>query len=115
MSRKTTKTWHQKHPDRLREYRTKYRKANHKRCLTWEVEARLGKGAVEHFDVQLVKQKQRCAICKKPLPKRKHRDHKHSSGKWRGVLCTKCNTWLAPIEDKHYLKKALKYIKKWEN
>lgn len=60
-----------------------------------------------------------CAICNIPLSlhvgKTKkgkvHVDHCHTTGKVRGILCTKCNTLLGMAEDnKHTLQKAILYL-----
>ncbi len=37
-------------------------------------------------------------------------DHNHKTGKVRSLLCLKCNGQLAGVEDKIFLKKALKYL-----
>ena len=42
-----------------------------------------------------------CEICGRPKGKRRHaRDHHHGSGKFRGVLCLRCNLVLGLIEDR---------------
>lgn len=41
-------------------------------------------------------------------------DHSHDTGKVRGLLCVRCNTSLASVEDKNFLRKATEYLNKYE-
>lgn len=66
------------------------------------------------------KQNNLCAICncletaidsKLNLPKALAVDHCHTTGKVRGLLCSKCNTGLGYFKDNvTYLKKAIEYL-----
>jgi hypothetical protein len=41
----------------------------------------------------------RCLICGKRSPRRRlDRDHDHLTGRFRGLLCRRCNRGLAPYE-----------------
>jgi len=55
-----------------------------------------------------------CAVCKTHidnLPKDLSIDHHHTTGKVRGLLCTKCNLALGLLgEDKNIIENLLKYI-----
>ena len=56
-----------------------------------------------------------CEICNN-LPD-KHLlqiDHDHITGEARGLLCRSCNVRLAGIDNQEFLKKALKYLKKYD-
>ena len=59
-----------------------------------------------------------CAICQKPLDLSKGKkggaalDHDHVTGKARGILCMRCNTFLAAVENKPWLSGALDYLEK---
>ncbi len=54
-----------------------------------------------------------CAICKIPIAYNKvQTDHDHATGKVRGLLCTRCNSFLAAIDDKEFLEPALEYLEK---
>lgn len=62
------------------------------------------------------KQKGLCLICKGEEPSKKKKlvvDHCHSTGKVRGLLCSKCNQGLGYfMDDIQSLKIAIKYLKK---
>ena len=57
-----------------------------------------------------------CAICGKPSVKQKlNVDHNHATGKLRGLLCWKCNVGIGHFdEDLSSLRKAIKYLEKYE-
>jgi len=63
-------------------------------------------------------QKGCCDICKKSLVdgegvKTYHVDHNHTTGDFRGLLCSKCNTAIGLLEeDKEILKSAIRYLEK---
>lgn len=63
----------------------------------------LAPGWKKHFSVQYQLQGGKCAICERLLPQLEHgreatRDHDHTTGKNRGVLCQRCNRQLGFIE-----------------
>lgn len=79
-----------------------------------------GANAAEHMTEQLRKQKKRCAICRKKLVKpfqdhdRKCCNSVKTCGKCkRGALCVSCNVFLGKVEQKGWLKAALRYLKEW--
>lgn len=70
--------------------------------------------SIEDYNALLDKQKHCCAICNrnKPTGKNWHIDHCHTTGKVRGLLCSKCNQGLGLFDDKQEnLMKAIQYIK----
>lgn len=71
-----------------------------------------GPKAVDHYIKQSAKQKNRCAICRRPTTKRLGQDHSHKTKKLHGLLCCPCNRLLGQIE-KIGVKKWLAYIDKW--
>lgn len=48
-----------------------------------------------------------CCIC--GSHKKLSVDHDHTSGNARGILCHKCNIWMAAIDAPGWLEKALRY------
>jgi hypothetical protein len=69
---------------------------------------------IDQYNDMLKKQKNKCLICHnefKPM-KNTHVDHNHTTGKVRGLLCTKCNSALGYFNDDiNILKEAIKYLK----
>ena len=51
----------------------------------------------------------RCGICDDPMP-RPLIDHDYRTARVRGLLCFRCNSWLAPLEDLDFVAKAQKYL-----
>ena len=52
------------------------------------------------FQDRLAAQGNKCAICSKEIVGRDiHRDHCHSTGEWRGLLCNNCNRGLGHFQD----------------
>lgn len=75
--------------------------------------------SVEQYDALLEAQEGKCAVCREPeIVVRRDRggqrlvvDHCHSTGKIRGLLCTKCNSALGNMHDStELLKKLLNYL-----
>lgn len=53
-----------------------------------------------------------CEICGKDIIDTLHMDHNHSTGKFRGLLCKKCNLGLGNFNDSpELLQKAIEYLK----
>lgn len=75
---------------------------------------------VDEYNDLLMKQEGVCGICKNPETALDHRtkqirnmavDHCHTTGKVRGLLCSKCNTALGSFKDNvEYLKAAITYL-----
>lgn len=67
----------------------------------------------ELVDKTLAHQEGKCAICLDPLRlKSLHRDHCHTTGKPRGLLCMRCNTALGKFKDNvRTLARAIAYLK----
>jgi len=59
-----------------------------------------------------------CDICGSPFTKmnKPQKDHDHKTGKWRGILCTRCNTTIGAFEDNEELmQQAISYVHRWRN
>ncbi len=63
----------------------------------------------EDLQQLLETQQNRCAICSDELT-RPFIDHNHSTGHVRGVVCCRCNSWLAAIEHSAFMAKAAAYL-----
>lgn len=68
--------------------------------------------SIDEFQARLAAQNGRCAICLNQISgKGAHRDHCHKTGKWRGLLCPKCNMALGLFQDDPaLLMKAVEYL-----
>lgn len=67
---------------------------------------------VKEYRRLLRKQKGKCKLCGGKNKKvRLGVDHRHADGKIRGLLCTFCNSRLYVLENKGWLKKAIRYLK----
>ena len=56
-----------------------------------------------------------CAICDTALEYLKANvDHNHNTGKVRGLLCSRCNTFLAALDNKEFFNKAVLYLSVYE-
>ncbi len=67
------------------------------------------------YDKMFEEQKGLCGICNKPNTaiKNFHIDHCHTTGKVRGLLCSKCNLGIGYFDDNNtYLQNAIKYLNK---
>ena len=66
----------------------------------------------EEYQRMFIKQKNLCAICKRPEQKKSLAiDHCHKTGKVRGLLCQKCNRGIGCFDDNvELLKNAIHYL-----
>ena len=68
---------------------------------------------LQEYYKKLAKQHHSCKICKSPFKNTRdaHVDHQHTTGKVRGILCSKCNTALGLLkDDPNLLLRAAKYL-----
>ena len=73
-----------------------------------------GEGASRYYDLKFLEQCGYCAICGKPeclFERKLGLDHDHNTGKWRGLLCSSCNTKLGWFEKNK--KEILEYLNKY--
>ena len=70
---------------------------------------------VDWYNLKLEEQERKCPICERTVEETGKRlvvDHNHSTGKVRGLLCTRCNTNLGGFSDSvEILQKAIDYLK----
>lgn len=68
---------------------------------------------VEEFEAMLLAQNNLCKICKREsLEKRLAVDHCHTTGKVRGLLCTRCNLGIGYFQDDpNLLIEAVAYLR----
>lgn len=68
----------------------------------------------DQLDAMLLRQEDKCAICRAPEPGSKigwHTDHCHESGYVRGILCHHCNLLLGAAKDNiKTLKASISYL-----
>jgi hypothetical protein len=68
---------------------------------------------VEQYDEMLKSQNNSCAICERTEPTGYgwHVDHCHTTGKVRGLLCSKCNQAIGLFDENlNSMKKAITYL-----
>ncbi len=82
---------------------------------------RKGGLTISEFKMQIIKQKNLCAICGSSLTSGTYAhttacaDHDHLSGFNRGILCKRCNLMIGLAHDDILiLAKAVKYLKLWK-
>ena len=76
------------------------------------IKYKYGITADEHKQMY-IDQNGQCAICEIPTAyDRVCTDHDHQTGKVRGLLCRHCNLWMAAIDSKDFLEKAIEYQKR---
>ena len=67
-----------------------------------------------HYKEKELEQDGKCAICKELLAN-PHKDHCHSTLKFRGILCQNCNLGLGNFKDnQQYLYSAIEYLEKYK-
>lgn len=66
---------------------------------------------LEQVEAILQQQNHQCAICRRPI-QRFCVDHNHKTNAVRGLLCFRCNSWLAAVEDDEFRKAALAYLER---
>lgn len=98
---------------RKRQIRYERKNTNRKRDFQWR--ARGNSCTEELFNELTIKQNNKCAICDKSRDEFRFNlavDHRHETGKVRGLLCTFCNRVLLPIVEYRFneIEKAKKYL-----
>lgn len=105
------KEW--KHEERKEYHKTRYH-SNKDAWLNNNYKKKY-KITLEEYDKLLKEQNNSCAICNQTCitDRRLAVDHNHTTGKVRGLLCTKCNSLLGQAnDDTAILTQAINYLKK---
>ena len=103
------KEYVQENYDKVRQADKEYKKKNY---LALRL-SRYGL-SVEHYQVMLDAQNNKCKICEHSFDKTPHVDHCHTSGIVRGLLCDKCNVGLGSFKDNpENLEKAANYLRRF--
>jgi len=70
---------------------------------------------LQQRDAMLTTQAGKCAICESVLQTSvgTNIDHNHTTGKVRGILCTRCNSALAILDDRDWYERALRYLERF--
>lgn len=96
-------------------YRVKHAAKRKVQMREWRLKKVFGL-SVEEFDSMLQNQNGTCAICHTPEPTgvgNWHVDHCHTTGRIRGLLCSKCNHVLGLVnDDRSTLLSAINYLDK---
>jgi hypothetical protein len=93
--------WSKEHPERVRaNMRAYHRRTRLRECGSTEEEA----------DCLLVLQENKCYICRREV--KLTIDHNHVTGKFRGLICSRCNTFLGFIKDDwHVFQRGIDYLR----
>lgn len=111
------KKWRDLNPDGLARKRAKnreYEKAHPEEAFSRRLKHSYGI-VKKDWDAIYAAQNGCCAICERhsrDLTRILQIDHSHTTGKVRGLLCTKCNTKLAAIENGDFAARALNYLER---
>jgi len=98
------------------QYKKEYYRKNKPKIREYALQKRYKITQVE-FDTLLKQQDNCCACCGVTKPDRTREnlavDHNHTTGKVRGLLCTRCNTVLGLVRDSpQILSNLIKYIER---
>lgn len=111
---KKQKEWRKANPEKNREIRKRYTEAHPEMMKRWYRRSKLRRKGMDPDAIEkyLLTHNGNCEIC--GLPPNGHRhyiDHSHTTGKFRGILCAKCNSGLGLFNDSpELLDKAKIYL-----
>jgi len=110
------KRWKEKNKDYVKKRSAEYYRTHRKTQLAYNKRYRLKRIyglSLEEIDQMLIAQDHKCLICGKVLTEsNRHIDHDHKTGKVRGILCSRCNNGLWPLEDEKFMKAATEYLRR---
>jgi hypothetical protein len=96
---KTSKEYYYSHKEQILEYKRKYKKDIYRPYNM----------TIDDYKEMYINQLGNCLVCGKHKDKLCV-DHDHKTGEVRGLLCSRCNSGLAYIDDLLFLENALKYV-----
>lgn len=115
-----SKAWREANPDKVKSHNTKYRELHPGKSTEYSIGVTL-----DEKRAMFAAQGSVCGICRSHAHGTKHSkrdpndvvawcaDHDHKTGKFRGVLCQRCNHALGLVGDSvELLKKLIKYLEK---
>jgi len=108
------KRWREKNKERHAERNREWYRNNLDRVQNTVLKQKFGITKVEYYTL-VANQNGVCAIFKRECKSGRNLavDHCHSTGKIRGLLCTKCNTAIGSLEESEVLfLSALEYLKR---
>lgn len=123
--RQYNKTYAALHPERGRQYRAQWRKANYEKVARQSriTNLRIKYGiSIEEYTLRVAQQNNRCAICNQEEQRTRSGhvttlsvDHNHTTGQIRQLLCNNCNQLLGYAHDSAtVLETAAAYLRKFE-
>lgn len=109
--------WRLRNPESFKRSQEKYKNSEHgKNSRRERFLSKVHGLTVEEYDLMLIKQGHKCAICnvhQSELKKTFDIDHSHTTGKIRGLLCNSCNQAIGLMDDSiGILSKAIDYLEK---
>lgn len=111
------KKWRANNMEKCREIARNQRKKYPLRFKSYDLKKSVGI-SLEEKDAKLVQQGGLCAICRVDKPNTKKvwfADHDHKTGKFRGVLCGRCNSVLGyALDNPAILLEAANYLNRTE-
>lgn len=89
------------------------------RCNACRQADRRARDDVREQEARLFIDRDICDICHRPetatrngVVRLLNKDHNHSTGEWRGLLCSRCNTAIGMFSDNvHLMQSAINYLK----
>lgn len=115
-NRENCRRWRKENPEKSKQARRRYYESClKKRCFKTNIREKTITKKLEiygisqaYYDLCLDKG---CKLCTDKFEKTPCLDHDHKTGKFRGVLCHRCNTGLGYFRDNpEVLKRAIQYI-----
>ena len=116
---KMYKEWEAKNPDKRKRLHQDFYNKKKDRMRWYFIEKKYGMSQEKYYQL-LEEQNNGCKIC--GTTEAKHRssnnllvDHCHVTGKYRGLLCNRCNTSLGFVNDDiELLENMVKYLKEYK-